>query len=60
MAKSLWILPFGKYSGQPIEDIEDVNYLEWLLEQDWFVNKFGDGVVAIEKELKFRETFGNK
>ncbi len=57
MAESLWIIPFGKHKGKPIEDV-DRGYLEWLLEQDWFLEKFGKGKEAIEKELKFRDRFG--
>ena len=57
MAKSLWTIPFGKYEGVDIEDIDNDRYLEWLLEQEWFVNKFPEGVKAIETELNFRDTY---
>lgn len=43
MADSLWIIPFGKYKSFPIEEVPD-SYLDWLLEQDWFLEKFADKV----------------
>lgn len=59
MADSLWIVPFGKFKGCPIEDLE-TSYLEWLTEQDWFMEKFVEGSEAIGKELTFRTRFGGK
>jgi len=58
MAESVWILPFGKYQGYGIEDAPD-KYLEWLLEQDWFCEKFADKVALIEKELSYRDEFSS-
>ena len=57
MADSLFVMPFGKYKGEPIEDLE-TSYLEWLTEQDFFLEKFKDGAEAIGKELAFRTRFG--
>lgn len=40
-AKKDDIVPFGKYKGQPIERlIADQSYLDWLMAQDWFRQKF--------------------
>lgn len=34
-------VPFGKYSGKPVERlIQDVAYARWLVGQDWFREKF--------------------
>jgi len=41
-----------------IEDAPD-KYLEWLLEQDWFCEKFADKVALIEKELSYRDEFNS-
>jgi uncharacterized protein (DUF3820 family) len=57
MAKSMFVLPFGKYKGEGIEDIPD-SYLEFLLEQSWMEEKFPEGLEAILKEVQFREKFG--
>lgn len=56
MAKSMFTMPFGKFVGHGIEDLEDW-YLEFLLEQDWFCKQYPKGVKAIETELKYREKF---
>ena len=47
------ILPFGAHKGKDIVDV-DSEYLRWLLEQDWFLNKFKDLTKAIEEELNHR------
>lgn len=57
-AKSLFRMPFGKYKGMDVEDIDDREYLTWLCEQGWFEKKQPDGLKAIETELKFREKWG--
>lgn len=57
MAESLFNLPFGKYKGQPIEDVP-TSYLRWLTEQDFFCDKFPKGLDAVTIELKFRQAFG--
>ena len=56
MAESLFIIPFGKHKGSPIEDCP-TSYLEWLSEQDWFIEKFSEGAKAVGKELEFRQRF---
>ena len=36
------LIPFGKYKGQPIEQLRnDPDYVEWLMGQDWFGQRFG-------------------
>lgn len=35
------IIPFGKYKGQPINVLEnDLQYLDWLRNQDWFKENY--------------------
>ena len=35
------MMPFGQYKGLPLTDIlRDVNYVGWLLAQNWFAEKF--------------------
>lgn len=37
------IVPFGKHRGKPVEALlDDRPYLEWLLAQSWFKEKFGN------------------
>ena len=47
---------FGKYRGHDIAFINS-GYLEWLLEQDWFLGKPKNELLicAIEEELKERD-----
>lgn len=59
MAESLFILPFGKYKNVPIEDVP-ISYLNYLLEQDWFCDKFSNKVSLIQKEISFRERFSDE
>jgi hypothetical protein len=59
MADSLLIMPFGKHKGCPIEDLE-TSYLEWLTEQDWFIEKFELAAEQVGKELAFRNRFGGR
>jgi len=28
-------MPFGKFKGEHLEDIDDTSYLTWLEQQDW-------------------------
>jgi uncharacterized protein (DUF3820 family) len=58
MADSLFIMPFGKHKGDPIEDIP-TSYLEWLTEQDFFIEWFAHGSAQIGKELAFRTRLGD-
>ncbi len=34
-------MPFGKYKGDPLEDVPD-DYLLWLLRQTWVATKYPD------------------
>ena len=52
-------IPFGKYKGTLIADCEK-SYLVWLLEQDWFCEKFTGLVKQIRIELKYRDDFDIK
>lgn len=54
MAQSWFTMPFGKHKGEDIEDLDD-NYLNWLMEQEWFIEKYPSGAKAVESELAFRE-----
>ena len=56
MADSMFIMPFGNYRGQPIENINK-GYLEWVSSQDWFIDKYEEGADAIGRELAYRERF---
>lgn len=39
--KPTYLVPFGKYKGQPIEQLlADQPYLDWLTAQDWFRRKY--------------------
>ena len=59
MAKSLFKLPFGKHKGEGIEDVP-LNYLEWLMEQDWFLEKYPEGEKAVNDEIAYRIKFEMK
>ena len=59
MAESLWIFPFGKFKGKPIEDIPK-SYLEYMLEQNWFCDKFSNKIEIVQKQIKFLENFPNE
>ena len=52
-------MTFGKYNGTLICDIPD-NYLNWLLDQDWFCSKFQMELEQIKIELKYRKDFNIK
>jgi uncharacterized protein (DUF3820 family) len=43
-------MPFGKYKDQPISEIleEDLEYLEWLIEQPWMGESHPDLLEYIE------------
>ena len=56
MAESLGQIPFGKFKNQDIEDIPD-SYLEWIIGEDWFKEKFKNIHTIIKKELEYREKF---
>lgn len=43
MSSEKMIMPIGKYKGQPIEAIQhDKNYIDWLCQQSWFREEYGD------------------
>jgi uncharacterized protein (DUF3820 family) len=44
------LMPFGKYKDQPISEIleEDLEYLEWLIEQPWMGESHPDLLEYIE------------
>jgi uncharacterized protein (DUF3820 family) len=46
-------IPFGAYKGLPIDELS-TKYLDWLIGQDWFCEKFVDIKLAIEVELNSR------
>lgn len=52
---------FGKYGPEHFPpngvDVAFINsgYLRWLMKQSWFVNKDDDLVVAVERELAYRD-----
>jgi uncharacterized protein (DUF3820 family) len=50
------ILHFGKFKGMDIEDVPS-DYLNYLLESDWFEKQYLSLIDPIEKEMKFRSTF---
>lgn len=53
------LLTFGKYKGETIDSDEvPMSYLAWLLEQDWFRNKYGSIYDMVEQELERREDEG--
>lgn len=56
MAESLFVMPFGKYKGQDVEDLPS-SYLDWLTEQDFFCDKYRTGLEAVNTELRFRQQF---
>lgn len=37
------VIPFGKYKGSSVENVatRDPQYLQWLMSQSWFTEKFG-------------------
>lgn len=51
--KPQWIIPFGKHKGKPLSDIP-TSYLEFLTEQDWFLEKFRPAAELIGAELHDR------
>lgn len=39
--KKAEVVPFGKFKGQPVENLSsDPAYCEWLVQQDWFREKY--------------------
>ena len=52
------VIPFGKHKGNYASDI-DVEYLDWLIGQDWFVEKFADLEEEVAKHLQSRPEWQN-
>ena len=50
------LMSFGKHRGKSIEDIPS-DYLEWLMEQDWFIEKYEPIAQMVERELAYRSTW---
>lgn len=51
------IVPFGKYKGQPIEQLQaDPQYSEWLMEQQWFRERFRQPYTALAANREPAET----
>jgi len=48
------LLPFGKFKGKAIDEVPD-SYLTWLLEQDWFEEKFEDLFDDVQAEINWRK-----
>jgi uncharacterized protein (DUF3820 family) len=57
MAESLFTMPFGRFKGKDIEDLPRY-YLDWLIDQSFFVEQFPDGLKAVLTEVKYRDKFG--
>ena len=50
-----YIMPFGKYKNESINDIPR-SYLNWLLEQDWvYEDKWKKLIEAIEDNITIRD-----
>jgi len=48
------IIPFGKHKGNYASSI-DVCYLNWLVGEKWFCEKFAELKLQIEEHLKNRQ-----
>lgn len=49
-------IPFGKHKGRDIEDIP-TSYLEWVICESWFEEKYPLLVEEIDDEIKYRATW---
>ena len=49
-------IPFGKHKGELLADIPN-SYLEWLLDQEFFEEKFQQHWKMTKKELEYRDKF---
>jgi hypothetical protein len=47
------VIPFGKYKGQTVADVAaaDPAYLQWLMQQTWFIEKFQALVVNVNHSV---------
>lgn len=48
--------PFGKYDGVLIADVPN-SYLNWILEQDWFFQKYDEVKYQVVIEMEYRKKF---
>ncbi len=48
------VLSFGKFKDQDIESVPS-SYLRYLLESDWFEDKYTELVKEVENELGYRD-----
>jgi uncharacterized protein (DUF3820 family) len=51
------IMPFGICKGKSVSEVP-TSYLRYLLDQEWFVDRDDDLVVAVETEYNFRKEWG--
>lgn len=56
MAQTVKKWRIGVHKDKDIEDVPN-QYLEYILEQDWFEKKYPDLMKAAEKELEYRNKF---
>lgn len=49
-------IPFGKHKGEIVADIPN-SYLEWLLDQDFFEEKFSQHYEMAKQEMDYRNKF---
>ena len=54
----LVIMPFGKHKDKPIKDLP-THYLDWIIGEDWFCDKFKDLKDYIIEVLKQRPDWQN-
>jgi hypothetical protein len=55
------LVPFGKYKGQPIEDmLADANYMAWLEAQPWFRERFAHLVKHRDADAMSRTPVHNR
>jgi len=50
------IIPFGKFKNKEIEEVPS-KYLLYLIDQDWFNDKFVQLSNEVVKELEWRDKF---
>lgn len=48
--------PFGEYDGVLIADVPN-SYLNWILEQDWFFQKYDEVKYQVVIEMEYRKKF---
>jgi uncharacterized protein (DUF3820 family) len=51
------VIRFGIHRGKTLNEIPS-DYLEWLIRQDWFEDKYPDLLESTEGELDWRDQFG--